>query len=105
MTTFSPDQDGANFISVPLMIEEVTDTEGSSPVILAGTSEKAADAQATYGGGQALRTSRRAKPYSFQSIFHNNQADNQAKRQISDWSQRLSNARRNRVVWRQFNLD
>ena len=106
VTTFSPDQDGANFISVPLMIEEVTDTEGSSPVILAGTSEKAADAQATYGGGQALRTSRRAKPYSFQSIFNTNQAESpQAKRQISDWSQRLANARRNRVVWRQFNLD
>ena len=105
VTTFSPDQDGANFISVPLMIEEVTDTEGSSPVILAGTSEKAADAQATYGG-QAVRSSRRAKPYSFQSIFNTNQAESpQAKRQISDWSQRLANARRNRVVWRQFNLD
>ena len=103
VTTYAPaenSEDGANFISVPLMIEEVTDTD-AAPVILAGTS----DTQATYGGGNtAVRSSRRA-PYSFQSIFHNNQADNQAKRQISDWSQRLSNARRNRVVWRQFNLD
>ena len=102
-TTYAP-EDGQNFISVPLMIEEVTD-EDAAPVILAGTS----DAQPSYGGGSAagiqntVRSSRRA-PYTFQNFLSSSQAE-PAKRQISDWSQRIGNARRNRVVWRQFNLD
>ena len=100
-TTYAP-EDGQNFISVPLMIEEVTD-EDAAPVILAGTSDQA---QPSYGGRSAVqntvRSSRRA-PYTFQNFLSSSQAE-PAKRQISDWSQRLTKGR-NRVVWRQFNLD
>ena len=92
-------EDGGNFISVPLMIEEVEDP-AAAPVILAGTekgSVSGADQQPQYGRG---RTSKRRAPHAFHQFL---QEPPQAKRQ-ADWSQRIETRRRNRV-WRQFNLD
>ena len=105
-----------NYISVPLMIEEVDidDESETAPVILAGT-----DQLSTYGGGGGsdsgssatnnlldVRTGRSRATQ--QSQFLTIQEAPQIKRQVGDWSRRLSSdslgERRNRV-WRQFNLD
>ena len=104
-----------NYISVPLMIEEVDidDESETAPVILAGT-----DQLSTYGGGGSdsgssatnnlldVRTGRSRATQ--QSQFLTIQEAPQIKRQVGDWSRRLSSdslgERRNRV-WRQFNLD
>ena len=96
----------ANFISVPLMIEEVSDQD-AAPVILAGTSGD--QLLSSYGGGDNKLNSKRRAPHAFHPVFQgwnlNTASDqnSQSKRQ-SDWSQRVASARRNRV-WRQFNLD
>lgn len=104
------ESEGANFISVPLMIEEVSTDEDTAPVILAGTSgdlDLQQLEQATYGGRQA--TTKRRAPHAFHPVFQGwtshqqNYETPQSKRQ-ADWSQRVASARRNRV-WRQFNLD
>ena len=99
-TTASPlASSTANFISVPLMIEEVA--KDTAPVILAGSSDSAnladSNSLSSYGGNR--NTKRRAPHTSFHQFLVESP---QAKRQ-ADWSQRLG-ARRNRV-WRQFNLD
>merc|ERR1719266_1608747 len=93
---------GANFISVPLMIEEVSTDEDTAPVILAGTSgdlDLQQLEQATYGGRQA--TTKRRAPHAFHPVFQGwtshqqNYETPQSKRQ-ADWSQRVASARRNR---------
>ena len=100
------EEEEANFISVPLMIEEVSDQD-AAPVILAGTSGD--QLLSTYGGGDNKLNSKRRAPHAFHPVFQgwnlNTASDQntQSKRQ-SDWSQRVASARRNRV-WRQFNLD
>ena len=94
---------GSNFISVPLMIEEVA--KDTAPVILAGTSTTSGDSnsnqnkQATYGN----RNTKRRAPLGFNQFLVEAP---QTKRQAvtTDWSSRLLGERRNRV-WRQFNLD
>ena len=100
------EEEEANFISVPLMIEEVSDQD-AAPVILAGTSGD--QLLSSYGGGDNKLNSKRRAPHAFHPVFQgwnlNTASDqnSQSKRQ-SDWSQRVASARRNRV-WRQFNLD
>ena len=100
------EEEEANFISVPLMIEEVSDQD-AAPVILAGTSGD--QLLSSYGGGDNKLNSKRRAPHAFHPVFQgwnlNTASDQntQSKRQ-SDWSQRVASARRNRV-WRQFNLD
>lgn len=97
-----------NFISVPLMIEEVQ--KDTAPLILAGTS---GDFSGFSGfaekpdPGKQKETAKRRAPTAFHPVFQgwNLAAESpKAKRQQTDWSQRIANARRNRV-WRQFNLD
>ena len=105
-TTVSPLRSStANFISVPLMIEEVTKDDNSAPVILAGTTAASTalsdDNQlSSYGGN---RNTKRRAPHAFHQFLV--EPPTPAKRQIqsSDWSHRI-HTRRNRV-WRQFNLD
>lgn len=93
---------GTNFISVPLMIEEVQ--RDTAPLIFAGTSGDLSGF--AEDSGEQKETSKRRAPHHFHPVFQgwNLAAETpQAKRQ-ADWSQRIASARRNRV-WRQFNLD
>ncbi len=122
----SPTQEAdQSFISVPLMIEEVTNNDvdirddgGDAPIILAGTEaagpEKKPDTlYGAPGSGNSgdesldLRQARTGKerggrraPHAFHQFLVE---PPQAKRN-ADWSQRLVEKRRKRV-WRQFNLD
>ena len=114
-------EDGGNFISVPLMIEEIDNPNNAAPVILAGTAKDnpsssggfATSPQPSYEeqqpqyGGRAGRNSSPFKRKAPQQVFQQFSSPEpelpQAKRQ-ADWSQRIETRRRNRV-WRQFNLD
>ena len=109
----------AAFISVPLMIEEVSgkgEGEGAQPgdptVILAGSPEEtgttgsAAGAQKpdTEYGSPGTRKGRENTERRGPHAFHQFLVEPPNAKRNADWSQKLRERQRRRV-WRQFNLD